>query len=63
MFQYRTPLKCHPYPGSSLHSACCQARDEVLLQVEALHERENQVREALTAGMPVADVYKKFGVL
>jgi 4-hydroxy-4-methyl-2-oxoglutarate aldolase len=37
--------------------------DEVLLQVEALNEHENKVRDALVSGMPVAEVYKKFGVL
>ena len=37
--------------------------DEVLLQVEALYEHENKVRAALTSGMPVAEVYKVFGVL
>jgi regulator of RNase E activity RraA len=37
--------------------------DEVLLQVEALFEHENKVRAALTSGMPVAEVYKVFGVL
>ncbi len=37
--------------------------DEVLLQVEAVHEREDKVRDALMSGMPVAEVYRKFGVL
>lgn len=37
--------------------------DEVLLQVEALAEHENKVRDALMSGMPVPEVYKKFGVL
>jgi 4-hydroxy-4-methyl-2-oxoglutarate aldolase len=37
--------------------------DEVLLRVEALYERENKIRAALTSGMPVAEVYKVFGVL
>lgn len=37
--------------------------DEVLLQVEALHEHEDKVRDALMSGMPVPEVYKKFGVL
>ena len=37
--------------------------DEVLLQVEALFEHENKVRAALMSGMPVAEVYRVFGVL
>lgn len=37
--------------------------DEVLLRVEALHEHENKVRDALVSGMPVAEVYRVFGVL
>ncbi len=37
--------------------------DEVLLQVEALYEHENKVRDALMSGMPVEEVYRVFGVL
>ncbi len=37
--------------------------DEVLLQVESLYAHENKVRDALMAGMPVAEVYRTFGVL
>jgi regulator of RNase E activity RraA len=37
--------------------------DEVLLRVEATFEKENHEREALAAGMPIDDVYRKFGVL
>ena len=37
--------------------------DEVLLQVEAVHAHEDKVRAALTGGMPVAEVYRVFGVL
>lgn len=37
--------------------------DEVLLQVEALFEHENKVRDALMSGMPVEQVYRVFGVL
>jgi 4-hydroxy-4-methyl-2-oxoglutarate aldolase len=37
--------------------------DEVLLRVEAIFEKENQEREALAAGMPIDEVYRKFGVL
>ena len=37
--------------------------DEVLLQVEALYEHENKVRDALMSGMPVEQVYRVFGVL
>jgi len=37
--------------------------DEVLLRVEATFEKENREREQIAAGMPVDEVYKKFGVL
>ena len=37
--------------------------DEVLLRVEATYEKENEEREHLAAGMPIDEVYKKFGVL
>jgi len=37
--------------------------DEVLLQVEATFEKENEEREALAAGMPIDEVYRIYGVL
>ncbi|MFH1005934.1 MAG: RraA family protein [Candidatus Latescibacterota bacterium] len=37
--------------------------DEVLLQVEAMFAKENEEREHLAAGMPIDEVYEKFGVL
>ena len=37
--------------------------DEVLLRVEATFKKENEEREALASGMPIDEVYKKFGVL
>ena len=37
--------------------------DEVLLQVEATFEKENDEREKLAAGMPIDEVYRVFGVL
>lgn len=37
--------------------------DEALLRVEATFEKENEERKALAAGMPIDEVYKKFGVL
>ena len=37
--------------------------DEVLLRVEATAAKENEEREALAAGMPIDEVYRKFGVL
>ena len=37
--------------------------DEVLLQVEEIHEKENAEREALAAGMPIDEVYRIYGVL
>jgi regulator of RNase E activity RraA len=37
--------------------------DEVLLRVEATFEKENHERDALAAGMPIDEVYRKFGVL
>ncbi len=37
--------------------------DEVLMRVEDTFEKENAEREALAAGMPIDEVYRKFGVL
>jgi len=37
--------------------------DEVLLRVEVTFEKENEEREQLAAGMPIDEVYSKFGVL
>ncbi|MCD6333943.1 MAG: RraA family protein, partial [Candidatus Latescibacteria bacterium] len=37
--------------------------DEVLLRVEATFKKENEQREQLAAGMPIDEVYEKFGVL
>ncbi len=37
--------------------------DEVLLRVEATFKKENEEREQLAAGMPIDEVYEKFGVL
>jgi 4-hydroxy-4-methyl-2-oxoglutarate aldolase len=37
--------------------------DEVLLRVEATFEKENEERKALAAGMPIDEVYTKYGVL
>jgi len=37
--------------------------DEVLLRVEATYEKENEEREHLAVGMPIDEVYRKFGVL
>lgn len=37
--------------------------DEVLLRVEATFAKENEEREALAGGMPIDEVYRKYGVL
>jgi len=37
--------------------------DEVLLRVEAIFDKENEERELLAAGMPIDEVYRKYGVL
>jgi 4-hydroxy-4-methyl-2-oxoglutarate aldolase len=37
--------------------------DEVLLQVEATFEKENEERELLAAGMSIDEVYRLYGVL
>ena len=37
--------------------------DEVLLKVEDIYEHENAERQALADGMPIDEVYEKFGVL
>ena len=37
--------------------------DEVLLRVEATFAKENEERELIASGMPIDEVYKKFGVL
>jgi 4-hydroxy-4-methyl-2-oxoglutarate aldolase len=37
--------------------------DEVLLRVEGIHKVENATRRALAAGMPIDEVYKKYGAL
>jgi regulator of RNase E activity RraA len=37
--------------------------DEVLLRVEKTFEKENEERAALAAGMPIDEVYRKYGVL
>jgi regulator of RNase E activity RraA len=37
--------------------------DEVLLRVEATFEKENAEREQIASGMPIDEVYRKFGVL
>jgi len=37
--------------------------DEVLLRVERTFEVENEERKQLAAGMPIDEVYRKFGVL
>ena len=37
--------------------------DEVLLRVEVTFEKENAEREALAAGMPIDEVYRRYGVL
>ncbi len=37
--------------------------DEVLLRTEATFEKENHERELLASGMPIDEVYRKFGVL
>ena len=37
--------------------------DEVLLRVEEISTKENAEREQIAAGMPVDEVYRKFGVL
>jgi 4-hydroxy-4-methyl-2-oxoglutarate aldolase len=37
--------------------------DEVLLRVEQTFEKENHERELLASGMPIDEVYTKFGVL
>lgn len=37
--------------------------DEVLLRVEKIFEKESAERELLAAGMPIDEVYRKFGVL
>lgn len=37
--------------------------DEVLLRVEEIFKKENHERELLAAGMPIDEVYRRFGVL
>lgn len=37
--------------------------DEVLLRTETTFEKENEQREALADGMPIDEVYRKYGVL
>ncbi len=37
--------------------------DEVLLEVEAIFEKENRQREMIASGMPIDQVYEEFGVL
>jgi len=37
--------------------------DEVLLRVEATFRKENEEREQIASGMPIDEVYKKYGVL
>jgi regulator of RNase E activity RraA len=37
--------------------------DEVLLRVEAIFAKENEEREMIASGMPLDEVYKKYGVL
>jgi regulator of RNase E activity RraA len=37
--------------------------DEVLLRVEQTFDKENHERELLAGGMPIDEVYTKFGVL
>ena len=37
--------------------------DEVLLRVEAIFEHENNERQQIASGMPIDEVYRKFGVL
>ncbi len=37
--------------------------DEVLLRVEATFDKENEERDKLTAGMPIDEVYRVYGVL
>ncbi len=37
--------------------------DEVLLRVEATYAKENEEREQIASGMPIDEVYRKYGVL
>jgi regulator of RNase E activity RraA len=37
--------------------------DEVLLRIEEIFEKENQERKLLAGGMPIDEVYTRFGVL
>lgn len=37
--------------------------DEVLLRVEKISAKENEEREQIASGMPIDEVYRKFGVL
>ena len=37
--------------------------DEVLLRVEEIYEKENHERNLLAGGMPIDEVYRRFGVL
>lgn len=37
--------------------------DEVLLRVEATFRKENEEREQIASGMPIDEVYRKYGVL
>lgn len=37
--------------------------DEVLLRVEKIFDKENEERQLLAAGMPIDEVYEKYGVL
>ena len=37
--------------------------DEVLLRIEATFDKENEERDKLTAGMPIDEVYRVYGVL
>jgi regulator of RNase E activity RraA len=37
--------------------------DEVIFKVEEVFERENAQREELAAGMPIEEVYRRYGVL
>lgn len=37
--------------------------DEVLLRVEEIFKKENHERELLASGMPIDEVYRRFGVL
>jgi regulator of RNase E activity RraA len=37
--------------------------DEVLLRVEEINDRENAARRLIASGVPIDDVYRKYGVL